>query len=342
MVLSKGLVAVTGASGYIGSWCIKYLVENGYQVRGTVRSLKNPVKVQHLQEMKEVVHLFEADLLVEGSFDDCFVGCTAVFHVASPFQLAVDDPQKDLIDPAVKGTINVLESCKKAGITRVIVTSSSAAIVEQDIYTNSEKYEGKIFTEKDWNTTATLEGAPYFLSKVLAEKAAWEYCEKNDIKLTTINPNFVMGPPLSPRTDSTSVGMIMAIMKGAFLKDGLPNQPYGIVDVRTVAEAHVLALEKKEAENERIFVGGNNAVTCLDLTNYLRLDQHLAAFNMANHFAAPVKGYPTSDNSKAVKLLGLRFKPPAVAVIELGKFLLDNGIVDLPTEDEDDRKLSIE
>jgi len=341
MVLSKGLVAVTGASGYIGSWCIKYLAENGYQVRGTVRSLKNPVKVQHLEDMKEVVQLFEADLLMAGSFDDCFTGCSAVFHVASPFQLAVDDPQKDLIDPAVKGTLNVLESCKKAGITRVVLTSSSAAIVEQDIYAEPEKYEGKIFSEKDWNTTATLESSPYFLSKVKAEKAAWAYCQENDIKLTTICPNFVMGPPLSPRTDSTSVSMIMAIMKGFFLKDGLPNQPYGIVDVRTVAEAHVLALEKKEAENERIFVGGNNAVTCLDLTNYLRLDQRLAALNMASHFAGPVKGYPTSDNSKAVKVLGLTFKPPAVAVIELGNFLVDNGIVDLP-KDEDDSKLSIE
>jgi len=342
MVLSKGLVAVTGASGYIGSWCIKYLAENGYQVRGTVRSLKNPVKVQHLQDMKEVVQLFEADLLVEGSFDDCFAGCSAVFHVASPFQLAVDDPQKDLIDPAVKGTLNVLQSCKKAGITRVVLTSSSAAILEQDIFAEPEKYEGKIFTEEDWNTTATLEKSPYFLSKVKAEKVAWAYCQENDIKLTTINPSFVMGPPLSARTDSTSISMIMAIMKGFFLKDGLPNAPYSIVDVRTVAEAHVLALENKQAENERIFVGGTNALSMLDLTNYLRLDQRLAALNMASHFAGPVKGYATHDNSKAVKLLGLTFKPPAVAVIELGNFLVDNGIVDLPIEDEDDKKLSIE
>jgi len=342
MVLSKGLVAVTGASGYIGSWSIKYLAENGYQVRGTVRSLKNPVKVQHLREMKEVVQLFEADLLVDGSFDECFAGCSAVLHVASPFQMMVDDPQKDLIDPAVKGTLNVLESCKKAGIKRVVLTSSCVSIVETDIGTEPEKYKGKIWTEKDWNTTCTIENSPYSLSKVLAEKAAWEFCEKNDITLTTICPNFVMGPPLSVRTDSTSVNMIMAIMKGAFLKDGLPNFAYGVVDVRTVAESHVLALGNKQAENERFLVGGMDSLTCLDFTNYLRLDQRLATIKMTSEMAGPVSGNPVYDNSKAVKVLGLTFKPPAISIIELGNFLVDNGMVDLPVEDEDEGKLSIE
>jgi len=342
MVLSKGLVAVTGASGYIGSWSIKYLAENGYQVRGTVRSLKNPVKVQHLREMKEVVQLFEADLLVDGSFDECFTGCSAVLHVASPFQIMVDDPQKDLIDPAVKGTLNVLESCKKAGIKRVVLTSSCASIVEEDMTTEPEKYKGKIWTEKDWNTTCTLEKSPYSLSKVLAEKAAWEFCEKNGITLTTICPNFVMGPPLSVRTDSTSVNMIMGIMKGAFLKDGLPNFAYGCVDVRTVAESHVLALGNKQAENERFLVGGIDSLTCLDFTNYLRLDQRLAAIKMTSVMAGPVFGNPVYDNSKAVKVLGLTFKPVVISIIELGNFLVDNGMVDLPVEDEDDGKLSIE
>jgi len=341
MVLSKGLVAVTGASGYIGSWCIKYLVENGYQVRGTVRSLNNPVKVQHLRDMKEVVHLFEADLLIEGSFDECFTGCTAVLHVASPFQFEVDDPQKDLIDPAVKGTLNVLGSCKKVGVKRVVVTSSCAAIVEWNASTEPEKYKDKIWTEKDWNTTSTLESSPYFLSKVLAEKAAWDFCGKNDIKLTTICPNFVMGAPLSTRTDSASVNMIMGLMMGAF-KDGAPGFAYGIVDVETVAESHVLALENKQAENERILVGGRDSITCLEFANYLRLDQRLAAIEMPTHFKEKVGAKIDYDNSKAVKVLGLRFKPPAVSIIGLGNFLVDNGMVDLPNEDEDDNKLNIE
>jgi len=342
MVLSRGLVAVTGASGYLGSWCVKYLVENGYQARGTVRSLKNPIKVQHLEDMKEPVQLFEADLLLDGSFDECFAGCSAVFHVASPFQLQVEDAQKDLVDPAVKGTLNVLEACKRAGVNRVVLTSSTAAIVCQTEATEPEKFKDKVWTEKDWNNTSTLENGPYILSKVLAEKAAWEFCEKNDIVLTTICPNFIMGPPLSNRVDSISVNMIMNLMKGSFLKDGLPNFSYGIVDVRTVAEAHVRALGNKQAENERFLVGGKEGKTCLDLTNYLRLDQRLATLKMASHFSAPVIADPRYDNSKAVKVLGLRFRPPAIGIIETGNFLVENGIVDLPIEDEDDGKLSIE
>jgi len=342
MVLSKGLVAVTGASGYIGSWCVKYLVENNYQVRGTVRSLKNPVKVQHLEDMKEPVHLFEADLLIEGSFDKCFTGCTAVFHVASPFQFVVDDPQKDLIDPAVNGTLNVLESCKKAGVKRVILTSSIAAIVDTTIEINPEKYKDKVWTENDWNTGATLDKSPYFLSKYLAEKAAWEFCQKNGISLTTICPGFVMGPPLSTRADSVSVNTILGMLKGAFVKDGLPNFAYSLVDVRTVAEAHVLALENKSAENERFLVSGNHAKTCLDMINYLRLDQRFTNWKMGSHFSKPVVAIPQYDNSKAVKVLGLNFKPPAIGILEKAYFLIENGMVECPAEDEDDNKLSIE
>jgi len=342
MVLSKGLVAVTGASGYIGSWCVKYLVENNYQVRGTVRSLKNPTKVQHLEDMKEPVHLFEADLLIEGSFDKCFTGCTAVFHVASPFQFAVDDPQKDLIDPAVNGTLNVLQSCKNAGVKRVILTSSIAAIVDNTIEINPEKFKGKVWTEKDWNTGATLDKSPYFLSKYLAEKAAWEFCEKNGISLTTINPGFVMGPPLSTRLDSVSIYTIVALMNGTYVKDGLPNFAYGVVDVRTVAEAHVLALENESAENERFLLSGNDAITLLDMINYLRLDQRFANWKMGSHFSTPVVAVPQYDNSKAIKVLGVNFKPPAIAVLEKAYFLVENGMVKCAAEDEDDTKLSIE
>jgi len=342
MVLSKGLVAVTGASGYIGSWCVKYLVEKGYQARGTVRSLKNPDKVQHLKDMKEPVHLFEADLLVEGSFDACFAGCTAVFHVASPFQIQVEDPQKDLIDPAVKGTLNVLESCKRAGVKRVILTSSTAAIVDGTEAINPEKFKNKVFTEKDWNNGSTLDRDPYCLSKVLAEKAAWDFCERNGISLTTICPNFVMGPPLSPRMDSTSINMIAMLMKGVFAKDGLPNFNVGIVDVRTIADAHVLALENERAENERFFVGSRNAVTCLSLISYLRLDERFTDWNMGSHFSKPVISNPRLDNSKVVKVLGLVLRPPAIGVVETGNFLFENGLVERPAVDEDDRKLSIE
>jgi len=340
MVLSNGLVAVTGASGYIGSWCVKYLVSNGYQARGTVRSLKDPMKVQHLMDMKEPVELFEADLLKEGSFDACFTGCKAVLHVASPFQLNVKDGQKELIEPALKGTLNVLESCKRVGVERVVLTSSCAAIVCQTAAENPDKFRDKVWTERDWNTKSTVETSPYSLSKYLGEKAAWEFCEKNGITLTTICPNFVVGPPLSTRLDSTSVKFFLMCLKGGFVNEGLPNMCFGCVDVRTVAEAHIRALEAGGAENERFLVGGRIGRTQLELINWLRLDQRFAPLKMVSHLCMPVTYWPSYDNSKAVKVLGLRFRPPATAILEVGDFFVQNGLFKLP--EEDDCKLNIE
>jgi len=343
MVLSKGLVAVTGASGYVGSWCVKCLVENGYQARGTVRSLSNPEKVKHLENMKEIVQLFEADLLIDGSFDTCFTGCSAVFHVASPVLFVTEDPQKQVVDPAVNGTLNVLKSCKKVGVKHVVLTSSIAAIVPPGI----SKPPGTIspnhvWSEKDWNTYSTLETVPYWLSKYLAEKAAWEFCGKNDIALTVICPALVFGPPLSRRLDSFSVDLISLLLKGAFIDEGAPNVACGVVHVRNVAEAHVLALGNKEAENERFLVGGKNSLTYIDMINHLRLDQRFSGRLMASKFAAPMVYYPRYDNSKAVKVLGLKLISPAIAIIETGQFLSEIGSLEVSVDKDDYKGVAFE
>jgi len=339
MVLANGLVAVTGASGYIGSWCVKYLVNHGYHARGSVRSLQNTSKVQHLIDMKEIVELFEADLMVKGSFDACFTGCSAVFHVASPVLLKAEDAQKDILEPAVQGTLNVLETCKRVGVKRVVLTSSVAAIKSQSVYKNPEKFKDKIFTEVDWNTESTIDSA-YHHSKVLAEKAAWDFCEKNDITLTVICPNLVIGPPLSTRLDTLSVGVFLQILNGAFIEDGIFNYASGCVDVRDVAKAHVLSLEKEGAQNQRFIVGGQNALDFLQLISYFRLDQRFANLKMVSKFTAPVVFYARYDNSKTVKVLGMKFRPPVTAILELGDFFVKNGLFKLP--EGDDCKLSIE
>ncbi|KAL1555262.1 phenylacetaldehyde reductase-like [Salvia divinorum] len=126
-------VCVTGASGYIASWLVKLLLHRGYTVKATVRNLRDPSKVEHLKALEgadERLHLFEADLLKEGSFDSVIDGCDAVFHTASPVILDnVNDPQVELIEPAVKGTLNVLGSCRKAhSVKRVVLTSSMATV----------------------------------------------------------------------------------------------------------------------------------------------------------------------------------------------------------------------
>ena len=138
--MAEKTVCVTGASGFIAGHVIEQLIKAGYNVRGTVRSLSNEERIQHLRsQFSGKLELFEADLLKEGSFDDAVKGCSVVFHTASPFQLQVNDPQKDLVEPALKGTLNVLESAKKAGITKVIVTSSIAAVVGENDVSIHEK-----------------------------------------------------------------------------------------------------------------------------------------------------------------------------------------------------------
>eukprot|EP01094_Clydonella_sp_ATCC50884_P025711 TRINITY_DN686_c0_g1_i2.p1 TRINITY_DN686_c0_g1~~TRINITY_DN686_c0_g1_i2.p1 ORF type:complete len:306 (-),score=85.87 TRINITY_DN686_c0_g1_i2:431-1309(-) len=215
--MSNGaIVAVTGASGYIAGSVIASLLERGYKVRGTVRALANADKTAHLRERFPGIELFEADLLKDGSFKACFEGADYVMHTASPFQLQVQDPQKDLIDPALHGTENVVSTALATpSVKRIVVTSSVAAVVGE------ERKEG-VYTEEDWNMDSSLELNPYRYSKRLAEKRAWALVEEQQrpegaprVTLTCINPSFVLGPPHSERSDSTSVAIVKAILNGS-------------------------------------------------------------------------------------------------------------------------------
>ncbi|XP_057978579.1 phenylacetaldehyde reductase-like isoform X2 [Malania oleifera] len=172
------VVCVTGASGYIASWLVNLLLRRGYTVRATVRNPHDPEKTQHLRSLdgaKEKLHLLKADLSEEGSFDSAVDGCEGVFHTASPVSFAVNDPQAELIDPALKGTINVLRSCAKVPSIKRL-----------------------------W----------YMLSKTLAEQAAWKFAKENGIDMVSINPGWVFGPLLQPTVNS-SVEPILKLKNGA-------------------------------------------------------------------------------------------------------------------------------
>ncbi|XP_039847662.1 phenylacetaldehyde reductase-like isoform X2 [Panicum virgatum] len=157
--MAEKVVCVTGAGGFIASWIVKLLLERGYTVRGTLRDPADPKKIGHLRALDgsaERLQLFKADLLEEGSFDAVVQGCECVFHTASPFYNNPKDPQVELIDPAVKGTLNVLGSCKKAAsVKRVILTSSMAAVV---------------FTEKPLSPDVVVDETSYSIPE-LCEKA---------------------------------------------------------------------------------------------------------------------------------------------------------------------------
>ena len=164
------LICVTGASGYIGTHVVRALIERGYRVRATVRDPSDAAKTAHLRSLGDRVEVVAGDLMTPGSFDDAVRHCRYVVHAASPVMLNADDPERDIIGPAVAGTHNVLEAVVRAGtVERVVQTSSVAAVYDLD---RPESYR---FTEADWNASADVASLPYPVSKTRAERAAVEF-----------------------------------------------------------------------------------------------------------------------------------------------------------------------
>lgn len=249
------IVMVTGGTGYLGSWIVKGLLEKGYTVRLAMRNKNDAAKVAHLKDTVEKapgkLELWEADLLNEGAYNDLAQGSRFIIHSASPFTTNTKDPQKELVDPALKGTENVLNAALRSEtIQKVIVTSSVAAVHGDNIDMREQQLEE--FTEEHFNTTSSLEHQPYSYSKVVAEKRAWEIHEKqHQWQLIVINPSFVMGPPLSKTTHSESLKLMRDLLTGKY-RWGAPDLMFGFVDVRDVAKAHILALEDPSAQGRYI------------------------------------------------------------------------------------------
>ncbi|KAG4920800.1 hypothetical protein AAZX31_18G087300 [Glycine max] len=246
------VVCVTGASGYIASWIVKFLLLRGYTVKATVRDTSDPKKTNHLIGLdgaKERLHLYEANLLEEGSFNSVVQGCHAVFHTASPFYHNVKDPQAELLDPALKGTLNVLKSCVNLPtLERVVLTSSVAAVAN-----NGKPLTPYVVVDETWFSDPDLCREAkrwYTLSKTLAEDAAWKFVKENNIDMVTINPAMVIGPLLQPVLN-TSAASILNIINGA---ETFPNASYGWVNVKDVANAHILAYENASANGRYCLV----------------------------------------------------------------------------------------
>jgi len=265
-------VLVTGGSGYLASWIIKLLLEDGIRVNATVRDPSNAKKVRHLETLAEASNgdltLFKADLLDEGSFDEPMKDCELLIHTASPFFITgIKDPENELVRPAIDGTRNVLESAKRSPtVKRVVLTSSVVAIYgdNADIQLTS----GGVFTEEKWNTTSSAQHQPYPYSKTIAEREAWSIAkEQKQWDLLTINPGWIFGPSVSKRTDSMSIRTMINFGDGTY-KMGVPELWNGIADVRDVAQAHINAGYKPEASGRHIIVSA--AVCLFDMANMLR------------------------------------------------------------------------
>ncbi len=249
-MITEKPVCLTGASGFIAAHILRELLANGYRVRGTVR--KKPENYPYLLSLPgaaERLELVNADLLADGSFDKAVEGCEYVIHTASPFEINVKDPQTDLVDPAVNGTETLMESCRKAGsVRRVVLTSSIAAITD-------EPENNKVYTGNDWNTMSSLERNPYYYSKTLAERAAWDFImqKRPGYDLVALNPPLVLGPSLSPALNTSKL-MIRDIMTGEY--PAIMDLNWGFTDVRDVAKIHRLAMENRNASGRYLCTAG--------------------------------------------------------------------------------------
>lgn len=341
-------VLVTGASGYIGSWIVRYLLEAGHTVHGTVRNPQKPTGLEHLHKLSAdhpgKLTLFKADLLDTGSFDEAMVGCELVMHTASPFLLqGVSDPQESLVRPALEGTRNVLDSVNRTeSVKRVVLTSSVVAIYGDA--RESRDVPGGVFTEDQWNTTSSVDHQPYSYSKTVAEQEAWRYQKAQDRwDLVTIHPGLVLGPALTSASDSASLATMKQFADGTMVT-GAPELTMGVVDVRDVADAHLRAGYTPEAHGR--YLVNAASLSLLEIGQILRAKfgvlypfPWLNVPKVAVKAVAPVigltrefvdtnVGYPlVFDASRSQSELGLVYRPIEQTVTDHFQQMLDDGIV---------------
>lgn len=268
---TKKPVLVTGGSGYLASWVVQKLLQQGHKVHTTVRDKNKPQSVQHFSEMENAdTHLtiFSADLLKDGSFSESMQGCEVVIHTASPFVfMNITDPQEQLIKPAVQGTENVLNSASETPtVKRIVLTSSIASMYGDNI--DCTKNNTPIIDESCWNTSSSVTHQPYSYSKVMAEKRAWEIADaQSQWQLVTINPAMIFGPSLVEGSQSFSIDLLKQIGDGR-LWPAVPNLPFAAVDVRDVAQAHIEASFAPSAEGRYLIAER--------VTNFLELAKALS------------------------------------------------------------------
>ncbi len=339
---------VTGANGYIASWLVKYLLEQEFTVHATVRDKTNQNKVSHLQtlinEYPGKLTLFNADLFNNGDFDEAMEGCELVFHTASPFIIrGLNDPQTELIDPALKGTRNVLESANRIhSVKRIILTSSVVAIYGD--YVDMQSTEQGVFTEAHWNTTSSVGHQPYSYSKTLAEQEAIKIHEaQSRWDMVTVNPGLVLGPSLAKASDSTSLSTMLELMDGT-LRTGAPDLRFPLVDVRDVAIAHINAATTEKALGRHILVAGSQSM--LEMANIIR-KKYGSKYGVPRWqvpkpivwLVGPFMGITRDfvannvshaiefDNQRAKKELSVQFRPIAETVLDHADQIISDGLV---------------
>jgi nucleoside-diphosphate-sugar epimerase len=323
---------VTGGSGFVGSHLVRRLLERDYRVHTTVRSAAHTAKVLPLRDLQKEfpgrLTLFEADLLRPGSFDEAMSGCRVVFHVASPFLMPekIKDGRRDMVEPALEGTRNVLASVERTpAVDRLVFTSTVGAVFGD--YADVLAMEDRTLSEAYFNTTSTVENNPYHYAKTLAEREAWAAeAAQNRWRMVSVNPGLVLGPSLTPASESGSLFLLDELFKGYFFY-GAPDFSFTTADVRDVADAHIAAAENPTAKG-RYIVAAETMTSFHEMSRIIRTrhprDLRLPrtalphwpvrilgpAFGLTQDYIRKHLGIRFRvDNSRSVRELGITYRP---------------------------------
>lgn len=326
-------VLLTGVSGFIAKHVAAKLLAAGHSVRGSVRRMDRADEVRAAlapvvgADALKRLSFVTLDLEQDAGWTKAMDGVDALIHTASPFPVAQPKDPQVLIRPALEGTLRALKAAKAAGVTRVVLTSSTIAV------TNTAKSGPQ--DENDWCNPDAPDSSAYAQSKTLAERAAWAYAAENGLQLTTINPGFVMGPPLDAHYGS-SIGVIGRILRG---KDPMvPMIDFPVVDVRDVAEMHLRALETPAVSGLRILaVAGNMTMPEMAATMKRAYPNRRIATRVAPRFVLNIlalfdpqikailpsigKSHPIS-NARAKQVLNMQFIAPDDALRSSADWLL--------------------
>ena len=338
------IVLVTGGSGFIASYCILQLLAAGYRVRTTVRSLAREadVRAMHKQagaEPGDRLSLFAAELEQDAGWRPAVEGCDYVLHIASPLSEHVPKNEDEMIVPARDGTLRVVRAARDAGVKRVVLTSSSAAI------TYGRGPQPARFDETHWTDVNRGDVHPYAKSKTLAERAAWDFIarEGGGLELSVINPVLVLGPVFGPDY-SPSILLVKRLMEGAI--PGCPRLYFGIVDVRDVADLHVRAMTHPAAKGERFLAVAGDFMSVREIAAVLKarlgpaagrvptrqvpdwLVRAVALFHpQARHVLPELGKVKNGSGEKARRLLGWAPRSREDAIAATGENLLRLGLL---------------
>lgn len=306
-------VLVTGGTGFLGVNIILELLKKGFTVGTTLRTLSRKNEILDALTAGGIstfdqLSFYEADLLSDNGWDEAAQGCDYVLHVASPFVAEQPKDENELIIPAKEGTLRALKAAKKAGVKRVVLTSSFAAIGY------SIDPRNHVFTELDW----TDENAPvqaYIKSKTIAEKAAWQFMEDaaTAMELTVINPVGIFGPMLGGISSASLDTVVKGIIDGLITE----NAPFtfGVVDVRDIADIHIKAMLHPQAAGQRFLATSEGAMSFYDVAELIKKERPKLAGKIASMQPTPVEEYTQMTNKKAAETLGWKPRTREEAIL---------------------------